>query len=150
MYLFDFQKKLQKLNPLLYVRTNERSRLCRGLFSVGIYLKAPTRKKQTKSGDKALIHGTQQKYLDAIERGDLDTFLMGVCYNYVPEYDVFDMDLERLLMPGWRSILTFLIKKQVIDAEKAKRIFRCKSLGTTDWDKSSFTQKMRWAIRGER
>jgi hypothetical protein len=144
MYVFDFQKKLQKLNDKLYIKIDERTSIGTGLYSTGIYLKRAERAKvNTTSGDKALIYGQQQKYLRALEKGDLDHYIMGVCLNYVPEYDIFDLAREKLLMPGWRSILLQLWRKKIINIEDAKKVFRCKSLGISDWDNLSFFAKMR-------
>lgn len=143
MYLFDLQAKLRELHPDLYVKTDTINKLHCGLVSSGIYLKNPKRAADRSTWGKHYVHEKQRKYLEAIEAGQLDKFIMGVCLNYIPEYDIYDLERERILMPGWRTIVKRLHANKIITLDKARKVFNCKSLGESDWDKLNLHQRIR-------
>lgn len=149
MYLFDFIQKLQKLNPKLYANTEQRTYIMRGVWITGLYLKQPKRKKVSTGSRLAVLSEKQRQYMEAMEKGELDKFVGGVGLVYVPEYDIFDIEQYKLMLPGWRTILLNLAKQKVIDLDKAKRVFKRSSLGQSDWDNMDFHKKIEWA-RGER
>lgn len=149
MYLFDFQNKLKKLNERLYVNTEKVNRIAAGVFATGIYLKSGGRNKVSEKLNVNYADSSVQGYLRGLKSGEQDTFVCGVSTNFVPEYDVYDLDREKILMPGWRTIALALVRKELCTIEKARRVFRCKSLGDTDWDKLQFPQRLQWA-KGDR
>ncbi len=145
MYIFDLQAKLQKIHPDLYVKTDIVNHMHCGLVSSGIYLKNPKRSKDTTGSGKNLIIAVQRRYLEAMETGQLDKFVMGICLNYIPEYDVYDLERERVLMPGWRTVAVRLARANIASLDKLKKVFKCRSLGETDWDNANLYERIRKA-----
>ena len=143
MYIFDLQNKLRKINKDLYVKQDEINQMSCGLISSGIYLKNPGRSKDMTGSNKNLVIAQQRKYLEAVEAGHLDKFIIGVCLNYVPEYDIFDLERERILMPGWRTVAMRLVKMKVASLDKVRKVFQCKSLGESDWDNKNMFERIR-------
>lgn len=74
------------------------------------------------------------------ENGQAGEFICGVSI-WTPEYDRFDLETGTLLMRGWRSLVLYLVKKEICTLERAKRVFG-NSLGETDYDKLHFEQKL--------
>lgn len=145
VYLFDFQSKLKRLNPLLCVHVEKANRIAPGVFVTGIYLRQPKRHASAAKTNTNYASLEQREILQSAAEGHKDVFVHGVSTNYVPEYDIFDLDREKLLMPGYRTILLALVKKGLCPLDRARRVFNCSSLGDTDWDKITLVQRMSWA-----
>lgn len=144
--LGDFQSRLRKINPGLYVKTDEISKLSLPDLRIsGIYLKQHKRQEIKHKNDKNAVDYHHEGYLTALERGELDTFICGVALDYIPEYDVFDFARNQMLMPGWRKIALRLVELKLCSLEKAKKVFECSSLGESDYDKMSFFKRLEWA-----
>lgn len=141
MYLHDFQHKLRQLNEKLYVKTDQVRK--DGVHKIaGIYLKSAGRVQVNAGSNKGYASVEQQKYLEALERGELDKFICGITLDLIPEYDIIDVERSRIIAPGWRTILLSLIRQNVVNSDKAKKIFSCSSLGEADFDRATFFQKI--------
>lgn len=125
--------------------TEKRSHIRGDMYSSGLYYKQGRRDTGTTAAERALVHASQRTYLEAIEAGELDKFICGVSINFVPEYDRFDIEECKILMPGYRTILMRLVKDNLISLDKARKVFDCPSLGESDYDKLNFMQKYNWA-----
>lgn len=141
----DFNLLIKKLNDRLYVKTDERKEIAEGFWVTGIYYKEPERVISRYKNNKNAVHGQHEKYLNALEAGELDKFITGVCLNVVPEYDIFDLAYNRMLAPGWRKIVLKLVQHKLCTLEKARKVFKCSSLGEHDYDKMKFFQRLAWA-----
>lgn len=143
MYTFDLQAKLQKLNPKLYVETRHGWQVNEDFTVVGIYLKKPRRKQQKVKGH-ALIANTaeRRKTLEAGYFGLRDEHVGSCDKQFVPEYDIFDLEKGEMLAEGWRTIVCSLAKRKVVSLEKARKVFRSSSLGEQTYDKLGFDQKV--------
>lgn len=145
MTLDNFKHKLKQLNSKLYVKTDERTHNGGDFYLSGIYFKKRERKNIRSMGDSINYAETEQiKYLQALEAGDLDTFICGICLNHVPEYDVFDLARETMLMPGWRKIVLRIVKLRLCDIDKARKVFSS-SLGLQTYDHMKYLKRLAWA-----
>ncbi len=147
MLLCDFQAKLRRLHPGLYVKTDARKELAEGFHITGIYIKVPKREvyKYTTRVNKNAVNHKHEDYLNAAERGELDKFICGVCLEQVPEYDIFCLVNNSMLAPGWRKIALRMVKLKICSLAHARKIFSCSSLGESDYDKMSFFKRLNWA-----
>ena len=134
MLLGDFQYKLQKLNPRLYIRTEQARTETDGSRHAGLYLKEPERMALRFEHDLNLVHHMQERYLKALAAGELDRFICGVCIDDVPEYDRFNLESDRIQAPGWRTVSLSLVKKQICSLARVRKVFNCASLGEFDYD----------------
>lgn len=143
MLIGDFTSKLKKLNSKLYVKMDQRQ-IIRGLGHSGIYLKQA--KQAGLSYDtKDRGHHLVNRYYQELESGQLDKFICGVCLEWIPEFDIYDDEYTKIVIPGWRTTLLRLVQAKAIDLDKAKKVFKCKSLGESDYDKLNFFGKLRFA-----
>jgi hypothetical protein len=150
MLIGDFQNRLKKINPLLYVQTDKSVKRPEGHRHSGIYLKTQKRQAMSVSRDQyGLVNPNHIKYLEAVEKGEFDTFICGICLDFIPEYDIFNLEYSRMCVPGWRSIALILVDKKVATLDKVKKVFNCNGLGESDYDKMSFFQKLEFAKRFE-
>ena len=150
MLIGDFQNKLKKVNPLLYVQTDKAVLRPEGHRHSGIYLKNNQRHAMGIARENyGIVNPNHIKYLEALEKGDLDTFICGICIDFIPEYDIFNLEYSRMCIPGWRSIALTLVDKKVTTIAKVRKVFNCKGLGESDYDKMSFFQKLEFAKRFE-
>ena len=150
MLIGDFQNRLKKVNPLLYVQTDKAVKRPEGHRHTGIYLKNHKRTDTgVDSSNFGIVNPNHIKYLQALENGELDTFICGICIDFIPEYDIFNLEYSRMCVPGWRSIALTLVSKKVASLDKVRKAFNCKGLGESDYDKMSFFQKLEFAKRFE-
>lgn len=150
MLIGDFQNRLKKVNPLLYVQTDKSVKRPEGHHHSGIYLKNRSRSAMGVSSESyGSVNTNHIKYLEALEKGELDTFICGICLDFIPEYDIFNLEQSRMCVPGWRSLALTLVNKKVATLEKVRKAFHCKGLGESDYDKMSFFQKLEFAKRFE-
>ena len=147
MLLCDFQAKLKRLHPDLYVKTDERTKNGANFWISGIYLKARRQPSKIKA-DRNLVHAQHEKYLNALESGELDKFVSGVCLNHIPEYDIFDFALTRILAPGWRKLAMRFVAVNICTLERAQKVFNCPSLGESDYDNMNFFKRFNWTKKG--
>lgn len=134
---YEFELQLQKLNPRLYLGGKCTEDFNPELGSTGIYLRDLRNQddealaKQIKTANlkpKAGVSARQARYYSTA-----DTYLGGCTLRYVPEGNVYLPD-KSLWAKGWREILLTLAKHKIIDLQKARKIFRCPSLGVSTWD----------------
>jgi hypothetical protein len=145
MLIGDFKKRLQQLNPNLVVKDDQVVKMD-GLKHSGIYLKQV--KQSGLSYDvKGRGDARVERYYAALESGQLDKFLCGVCLEWLPEFDVFNADYTKIAVPGWRTVLMQLVSKQAISLDKARKIFNCASLGEADYDRMNFFKRAEFAKR---
>jgi len=145
VYLFDFQSKLAKLNPNLYVNTKEVRHIRGDWHSTGIYLRNSGGRKGRTSTGRAYVSAAASKLLEDTMAGRVDKYIGPVPASFVPEYDVFHFDKfgeGRISAVGWRTILCNLVRKGLLDSRKTKKIFDCRGLGESTYDRSSGSQKM--------
>ena len=145
MLIGDFSSKIKELNDHLYVKTDDRNEIAEGFHVSGVYYKQPGRVESRFKNNKNLVHAKHENYLLALEAGELDKFICGVCLEIVPEYDVFDLAYDRMLAPGWRKVVLRLVKLDLCTLVKARKVFNCSSLGEHDYDKMGFFDRLRWA-----
>ncbi len=143
MLIGNFKDRLKRLNPQILIDEENATKL-QGLRHAGIYLKA-VKQAGLSLDTKGRGHGRVEKYYAALESGELNKFLCGVCLEWLPEYDIFNAEYTKIAVPGWRTILMQLIQKKVIDRDKARKVFSCPSLGEADYDRMSFFAKMQFA-----
>lgn len=137
MYLSDFQAKLKKLNPNLWIdRTNISYGSNKELGSCGIYLRE-------KDSDQINTFGLGAEEYQLANR--LNTRNMEhvgwVTHHWVPEGNqyfvpekIHQYEGASLTSPGWREILLKLASAGHINIEKARTVFDCPGLGYSDWD----------------
>lgn len=148
MLLFDFQSKLRKLDPRLYVKTDKCVVRENSLKHTGLYYKAERRTQMNVDSDSyGQVSPEHVKYLQALERGELDAFICGICLDIIPEYDIFNLEYTRLAIPGWRTIALRIVEAKAAKLDQVRKAFECSSLGETDYDKKSFFQKLEFAKR---
>jgi len=90
---------------LLYVQTDKSVLRPEGHRHSGIYLKNPQRHDMNIASENyGLVNSKHIKYLEALEKGDLDTFICGICIDFIPEYDIFNLEFSKICITDWRSI----------------------------------------------
>ena len=148
MLIGDFKSKLYKLNPRLIVSDAQPVRM-NGLYHTGIYEKQV---RQNGLSFDTRGHGDPkaEKYFAALETGQLDRYICGICIEWVPEYDVFNAEYNKVAVPGWRTILMQLVQKKLTTLDKARKVFEVPSLGEADYDRMSFFKKMEFAKKIDR
>jgi len=119
MWHFDFQAKLRKLNPDLFIYTDEIVTLPTGVQATGIYQKN-VRQPKNLSDSELNYAGEGRKLLEGYYSGNLPKYICGISYPEIPEYDI-----EHLKIKGYRSILKFLIKNRLVSKDKAEKVFNC-------------------------
>jgi len=140
MYLFDLQAKLSQCNDRLRVMTDRRVEVLSEIPSHPLMLNFGERGKRFNSWGKHYMDTTTQKYMEMKENGQAGQYVCGVS-SWTPEYDWFEGGV--LKARGWRSLALFLVKKGICSIERARRAFNCESLGTTDYDRLEYDQKLR-------
>lgn len=148
MLLGNFKDRLRKLNSRIFI-DEEKATVMQGLRHAGIYLKS-VKQAGLSLDTKGRGHGKVERYYAALESGDLNKFLCGICLEWLPEYDIFNAEYTKIAIPGWRTVLMQLIQKKVIDREQARKVFSCSSLGEADYDRLSFFAKMQFAKKLDR
>lgn len=148
MTLMSFQDKLKKIHPLLYVNATKPQVRENGLKFGAVYLKQPRKDTSKISANKRnLVSEGHAKYLDALETGQMDVFITSICLDFIPEYDIFNLEYTRLAVLGWRSFGLMLIKQKLVPAERVKKGLNCAGLGESDYDRASFFGKIEIAKR---
>jgi hypothetical protein len=138
MQLFTFVEKLMKVEPSLYVH--------RQGHIAGIYKRSNQRRAVISRQDLQYATPEQQKFIEALAKGLKDQYTkVGVNPEFVPEYDVFDLETGRLVAPGWRGILVRLASRKFISLSRARKHFGCAGLGTNDFDKMGFEARLKRA-----
>jgi len=144
----SLQDKLKKIHPDLYIDTSKKETRENGLKFSALYLKRPRKQRvNVAESSRNIISEGHAKYLDAVETGQLDIFVTSICLDFIPEYDIFNMEYTKLAVLGWRSLGLMLIKRKIASAEKVKKGLECAGLGESDYDRASFFGKIEIAKR---
>lgn len=148
MTLMSLQDKLKKVHPELYIDASSKQTRENGLKFSPLYLKRPRKASVgVAQHERNLVNEGHAKYLDALESGQMDIFITSICLDFIPEYDIFNMEYTKLAVLGWRSLGLMLIKRNVASADKVKKAFGCAGLGESDYDRASFFGKIEIAKR---
>lgn len=148
MTLMSLQDKLKKISPLLYVDSTRPQVRENGLKFGALYMKRPRKEAvNVAKQNRNLVNEGHAKYLDALETGQMDIYITSICLDFIPEYDIFNMEYTKLAVLGWRSLGLMLIKQKVASAERVKRGLQCAGLGESDYDRASFFGKIEIAKR---
>jgi hypothetical protein len=148
MTLMSLQDKLKKVHPELYIDTARKQVRENGLKFSALYLKRPRKASVgVAQHERNLVNEGHAKYLDALESGQMDIFITSICLDFIPEYDIFNMEYTKLAVLGWRSLGLMLINRKIASAEKVKKAFGCAGLGESDYDRASFFGKIEIAKR---
>ena len=148
MLLTDFQARLRRIDTRLFVKTDRPEKRENGYKFGGLYFKKARREQiNVQQSDRNIISAGHAKYLDALERGEFDTFVTAICLDFIPEYDIFNMNYTKLSVMGWRSVALLLVEKKIATLDKVRKIFNCKGLGESDYDRAGFFGKIEIAKR---
>lgn len=148
MLLTDFQAKLRRIDTRLYVDSSKIVTRENGLKFAPLYLKKARKAEITvQKSDRNSVSATHANYLDALERGEMDTYVTAICLDFIPEYDIFNMEYTKLAVMGWRSIGLMLKNMKIADLETIRKAFNCKGLGESDYDRASYFGKLEMAKR---
>lgn len=148
MLISDFNAKLRKLSTRLYIDTSKPVVRENGLKFAPLYYKNPRKQFSTvQKTDRNKISDSHAKYLDSLETGELDTYVTAICLDFIPEYDIFNIEYTKLAVMGWRSIALMLVKMKICELDKIRKAFTCSGLGESDYDKASYFGKLEFAKR---
>lgn len=134
----EFERKLRRLNPRIYLGKNINTEYNKELFSTGIYYKDGNNGEKI-DGSVLDAEGSKlaQKYNESP-----DLYLTFCTYKAIPEGNLYD-DKGHIIAPGWREILLNLGKKNLISINKARKVFQCPSLGLSTYDNLSVIDKFK-------
>jgi hypothetical protein len=151
MYLFEFKRKLARLNSKLYINEKNRKEVRPGYYTTGIYLKeAGKHKRGLTDRQMGYADADQRRRLEDDYAGHIDKFLCGCPTEWVSEWDLFDLERNMIIAIGWRSILKQLIRKGAFTLNRARKEFNCSSLMEADYDKLNLGGKLKLVKRGAR
>jgi hypothetical protein len=150
MLLTDFKAKLRRIDTRLVIDHANPVTRENGLKFAPLYLKKARRSQVNVSKfDRNAVHASHAKYLDALESGVMDTYVTSICLDFIPEYDIFNMEYTKLAVVGWRSIGLMLVNQKIASLDKVKKVFGCSGLGESDYDKMDIFKKIEFAKRLE-
>lgn len=148
MLLMNLQKRLQKIDAKLYIDTDSTQVRENGLKFAPLYLKKARKSEvRVQQSDRNSVNAAHAQYLDALEKGVMDTYVTAICLDFIPEYDIFNMEYTKLAVIGWRSLGLMLAERKIAPLDRIKKVFECEGLGESDYDKASFFGKLEIAKR---
>ncbi len=148
MLLTDLQAKLRRIDTRLYIDNTKITTRENGLRFAPLYLKKARKSEiSVQRSDRNSVHSAHEKYLDALERGEMDTYVTAICLDFIPEYDIFNMEYTKLAVLGWRSLALMLSKRKIAPLDRIKKAFQCNGLGESDYDRANFFGKLEFAKR---
>lgn len=148
MLLTDLQAKLRKIDTRLYIDTSRPVIRENGLKFGGLYFKKARKDEiAVQKSDRNKVHSSHAQYLDALERGEMDIYVTAICLDFIPEYDIFNMEYTKLASMGWRSVALLLVSKKLATLDQVRKAFDCRGLGESDYDKAGFFGKLEIAKR---
>ncbi len=148
MLLTDLQTKLRRIDTRLYIDTSNIVTKENNLRFAPLYLKKARKSEITvQRSDRNQVNAAHAQYLDALERGIMDIYVTAICLDFIPEYDIFNMEYTKLAVLGWRSLALMLYKQKIASLDRIKKAFQCNGLGESDYDKASFFGKLEFAKR---
>lgn len=133
-----FREKLRECNPRIYVDMNHRVFSTNAeLGTSGIYLK------DYNSGqiDTSKLSGDTLSIAEKYNTSP-DEYIGWVTHGYVPEVDEFQLETGKPISRGWRTIVSYFVKKGYIEKKKAEQVF---GWYQSDYDKMSYDQRLELA-----
>lgn len=148
MLLTDLQAKLRRIDTRFYIDTSKPVTKENGLRFAPLYFKKARKSEITvQKADRNSVSSAHAQYLDALEKGEMDTYVSAICLDFIPEYDIFNMEYTKLAVIGWRSLALLLVKQNLASIDKVKKAFGCTGLGESDYDRASYFGKLEIAKR---
>lgn len=148
MLLTDLQAKLRKIDTRFYIDASRPVTKENGLRFAPLYFKKARKSEITvQKSDRNSVNAAHAQYLDALERGEMDTYVSAICLDFIPEYDIFNMEYTKLAVIGWRSLALLLVKQNLADITKVRNAFGCQGLGESDYDRANYFGKLEIAKR---
>lgn len=135
MNWLEFESKLKNLNPRIYLQRNIISSFNPELMSTGIYFKDRV------YGFDDVNRNVGSKTRKAIDRmNSIDEYLGFCTVKHIPEGNLYNKEGE-LTARGWREILLDLSRREFVDIKRARKVFKCPSLGLSSYDKLTDDEK---------
>ena len=148
MLLTDLQAKLRRIDTRFYIDASRPVTKENGLRFAPLYFKKARKSEiSVQQSDRNSVCAAHALYLDALERGEMDIYVSAICLDFIPEYDIFNMEYTKLAVLGWRSLALMIVRQKLADLSKVKRAFECKGLGESDYDRASYFGKLEIAKR---
>ena len=146
----NLQRRLRRIDSRLYIDADSAKVRENGLKFAPLYLKKARKSEiRVQQSDRNIVSAAHAQYLDALEKGVMDTYVTAICLDFIPEYDIFNIEYSKLAVLGWRSLGLMLAKQNIAPLDKIKKVFECQGLGESDYDKASFFGKLEFAKRFE-
>lgn len=151
MNAWEFETKLRRLNPRLYVGKRINPAYNPELLSTGIYLKDQRDEDCVKVAEEA----SQISVDDEVEApsaaqlrrlAENDRYLGFCTVRHIPEGNWYDTK-GKVTARGWRELLLCLSHLRLIDLQKARRIFNRPGLGVETYDRLTHQQKKERYLR---
>lgn len=144
----NLQRRLKQLDPRFYIDTESAKVRENSLRFAPLYFKKARRgESSVQKYDRNIVNAGHAQYLDALESGVMDTYVTAICLDFIPEYDIFNMEYTKLAVIGWRSLGLMLAERKIAPLDRIKKVFECEGLGESDYDKASFFGKLEIAKR---
>ena len=144
----NLQNKLKRIDTRLYIATDSTQVRENGLKFAPLYLKKARRSEShVQKSDRNMVSAGHAQYLDALESGVMDTYVTAICLDFIPEYDIFNLEYSKLSVLGWRSLGLMLANLKIAPLDKIKKAFECQGLGESDYDKADYFGKLQIAKR---
>lgn len=117
MYLFELNRRLQRLNPRLFLDTaHATSQLGTGAENtVGLYYR--------RYGREDIPKGASSAEARVFERAGEMEFVCAVPINWVPEKTLVCKKSKRILARGWRDIVNCLVSKRLVSQSRVNAVF---------------------------
>jgi hypothetical protein len=144
MHTFDFNAAIALLNKGVYIDvSNITTYVKTGEKALAVKRRTARRKAATSAKQRNEADSLDLRFLDDEVQGTKDEFLMAIPYPWVPEYDELDGKTGRVIKRGWRSAALSLVRKNICTIEQARKVFKCRSLGESTYDKLGYEGKLR-------
>jgi len=148
MLLMNLQRRLKQLDTRFYIDSDNAKVRENGLKFAPLYFKKARRgESSVQKSDRNSVSAGHAQYLDALESGVMDTYVTAICLDFIPEYDIFNIEYTKLSVIGWRSLGLMLARMGLAPMDKIKKVFECEGLGESDYDRASFFGKIEIAKR---
>jgi len=148
MLLTDLQARLRRIDTRLYIDTSKIVTRENNLRFAPLYFKKARKSEITvQKADRNSVSAAHAQYLDALERGEMDMYVSAICLDFIPEYDIFNMEYTKLAVIGWRSLGLIIANQKIASLDRIRKAFQCDGLGESDYDKASYFGKLEMAKR---
>lgn len=146
MNIFEFERKLKKLNPRLTIGKNFTDSVNPELLSCGIYLKDSYTGRDLSDNDINVLSGELYKNAKSVQNNP-DEYITWATVKHVPRLTEFAAQKNKynnegdIIANGYYDILRLLVGKKLINPEQASELFNVGFFGYSEWDNLSFAQK---------